>query len=66
MKEKVYLSVPKDTLSRIILSGVIAEQISGRSTTREEILSALESKGIKITDEVKTKINEALPNIDLS
>lgn len=66
MEDKKYIGIPKDKLQQVILSGVLAEKISGRATTKEEVISMLIKKGIDLTDEVKAEINKALPNIDFN
>lgn len=66
MENKAYVGIPKDVVGRIILSGVMAEKISGRATTREEILTAIEKKNIELADEDKLNLTKAFPNIDFS
>ena len=66
MENKKYIGIPKGKLEQVILSGVLAEKISGRATTKEEVISMLVKKGIDLTDEVKVEINRALPNIDFN
>lgn len=64
MDSKKHVKIPKDTLGQIILSGLMAEKISKRATTKEEILNMLKRRDVKLTDKVKTELKKAFPSFD--
>lgn len=65
MENKKFMGIPKDDLGKVILSGVIYEQSTGKKITKKELLENLNKLNIRQTKEAKSELKKAFPHIEL-
>lgn len=58
--DKKLIEVPKNDFEKIIMVANMAAQISGRPTSKEEILQSIEERNLTITNEQLEYIKENL------
>ena len=47
----MHLEVPKNHFERILFAASLAKEISGKETTKKEIMDSAEARGFQLTDE---------------
>ena len=58
MNDKKIVEVPKNDFDKIIMVANMATQVSGKVTSKEEILHSIEERGLIITEEQLDYIKE--------
>lgn len=55
---KQFVKVPNDRVEKILMFAEIAENISGKKVTKEEIMRRIEKDKIELTEEQKQLIDD--------
>lgn len=58
MNDKKFVEVPKNDFDKIIMVANMANQVSGKATSKEEILHSIKERGLIITEEQLDYIKE--------
>lgn len=64
MKKK-FIKLPEGEKERILLALSLAEGISGRPASREELVEVFNDRGIELDDEIRLEIRRSFPHIVL-
>ena len=62
---KKFIKVPKDEKERILFALSLAESISGRPVSKQEVVKVFNDKDIELDDKIRREIKQRFPSIDL-
>lgn len=58
MENKKFMKIPKDKFERLIYSGQLAESLSGRSVTKEELEKEIAKLNLTLNEQQKEVIKK--------